>query len=116
MLEKIKNKLPVVLNQESYFFDIFENCLVLRYENETVREINEVILLDIERQRKEVWPNLNPKSKKVLYWFSKVGKILDYPEFNPHITFSKDFKGNPTEFPEFKNKIVLYAPNFKFKD
>ena len=44
LLEKIKNKLPVVLNQESYFFDIFENCLVLRYENETVREINEVIL------------------------------------------------------------------------
>ena len=71
--------------------------------------------MDIERQKNEVWPNMNERFKDTLSKFSLNGTIQKRPEFNPHVTFSKRFEDNLVEIPKFEEDIVLYAPSFKFK-
>jgi hypothetical protein len=115
LLREINKHLPIMLEPETYFFDIFENCLFLRYENRIVRDIKDIIISDIERQKKEVWPNLNDNSMKMLEQFNNTGNVQKYPQFNPHITFSKRFSGDLKILPQFGEEITLYASSFKFK-
>ncbi|MEK6760292.1 MAG: hypothetical protein AABX93_00015 [Nanoarchaeota archaeon] len=115
LLDEIRENLPIVLNPETYFFDVFGNYLVLRYEDKKVRWINNLLKLDVERQKKEVWPNLEEDAVKILKRFSLNGDAQKYFQFNPHISFSKRFYGNLVEIPKFEEEIVLYAPSFKFK-
>ncbi len=116
LLHGLNDKLPILLDDSTYFFDIFENCLVLRYEDERVREINRILIQDLTRQKKEVWPNLNPSGIRTADQFPKEGKISLYSHFNPHITFSKKFsKKKLGKLPPFKEFLVLQSTNFVFK-
>ena len=116
LLDRLKKKLPIELDFRTYFFDIFEGCLVLRYENETFRAINKMLLSDIERQIRHVWPNLDEYGRKILGNFSKEEPATIYPEFNPHITISKKFeRHNLGTLLQFAKEIVLDTPNFYFE-
>lgn len=116
LLLDLKDKLPIKLNPQTYFFDVFERCLVLRYDDEKVREINEMLKEDIERQRENVWPNLNSCGIRTVNQFNKEEEICKYFNFNPHLTFSKNFKEEELKkLPPFEEFLILKSTNFIFK-
>lgn len=115
LLRNLNEMLPVELNNQTYFFDVFGSYLVLRYDNKKVREINDMLKGDIERQRENVWPNLNQVEMEILKQFSLTDEAQKYPYFNPHITFSKNFDSNNLKkLSLFDKELILDAPNFKF--
>lgn len=117
LLQNLNEILPIELRNQTYFLDVFESCLVLRYENEKVRKINEMLKENIGRQMERVWPNLNQQEMEILKQFSLTDEAQKYPYFNPHITFSKNFgEGKLKKLPPFEEFLILDSANFKFKE
>ena len=80
---------PIEINPP-YFVDIFgENELVLRYESDLIKRLNEFI-------GKEEKP------------------VTEYTTFNPHITIAKNFpKGKLEEITDFREKISFDSIEWK---
>ena len=96
---------PIKISPETYYFDTFGNsCLVLRYENETVRELHHYLEKKVQLQDPE---KLNDVERKILKEYSHQNQYKIYRDFSPHITLTGGFCGNLGELPSFKHELVF---------
>ena len=82
--------LPLEIATETYCLDTFgKNHLVLRYDNRSVRDIEEML-------------------RKMRPYCDEKGFSEEYVNFNPHITIAKNFDPKQLRFlPMFDGKIVF---------
>lgn len=86
-------RLPIKLDPKTYSLDVFgKNELVLKYENESVREIE----LFLRKRKKE-------------NFFSK-----EYSSFSPHITLGKNFDREHLKFSPFLLNEALMFDSFSW--
>lgn len=102
----ICNYFPIRISPKTYYFDIFgKDCLVLRYENETIRELHHYLKKEVGLQDPE---KLNEIEREILKEYSRQKQPEIYPDFNPHITLTRAvFQGNLNELPSFKEELVF---------
>lgn len=113
--DEINSRLPIELDPKTYFWDIFGECLVLRYDNKLVKKIHETLLSEVKRQQTKIWSNLNEFENDILNRFFMQGERAVYPEFSPHITLSKKFdKEKLDKLVLFQREIILDNITFKF--
>lgn len=96
---------PIKISPETYYFDIFGNgCLVLGYENETVRDLHQYLEKKVQLQVPE---KLNEMERKILGEYSRQNQYKIYSDSRPHITLTEGFWGNLDELPSFKHELVF---------
>jgi len=91
--EKLMSSLPIEISP-NYSLEIFgRNCLVLRYENSNVLELEEFL--------KEI----------------AIGNSKMYGKFNPHITLVKEFNRGHLKFLSvFEKKLIFDSFSWDFYD
>ena len=96
---------PIKISPETYYFDTFGNsCLVLRYENETVRELHHYLEKKVQLQDPE---KLNDVERKILKEYSHQRQQEIRPYFRPHITLARGLKDNLNDLSSFKEELVF---------
>lgn len=85
--------LPIILNPKTYSLDVFENNLVLRYDNKKVQELNKLLMKTALRQMIngycEEREELSEKDRNIIKKHINRKRTSLIYDFNPHITLAK---------------------------
>ena len=103
--EKIESRLPLILDPNTYFFNIFTpDCLVLCYENSNFRSLKDILNKEQSTQYIE-----GPRTFQELMILKTHSTHRKSPFFisPPHITIAKNYKGNIEDLPDFDESLVL---------
>ena len=113
IVDEIKDSLPLTIDPESYFFEVFGegNCFALRYENKGVRLLKKKLTQEGFRQLTgDFHSSLSDAEIEIQKKYKrqkKNKKTIIYPIFNPYITLSNLFHGSLDTLSPFTEKITF---------
>ena len=109
ILQEIMSRIPITISPEHHSLNVFgEGGLVLRYESEVVRDLNDLLIREGARQVIVEYSSLGDEEINVLreYFLQRRGMV--YTKFNPHISLARNFNGGDLEnLTVFDEEIVF---------
>lgn len=113
-IDMIKSVLPIRLHPPNYQLDIFDNNLVLKYQDTIVERVHSTIMGEALKHSIHGYEDLSEEELDILSESLKQKRQAPiYANLNSHITLAKKFQGDFSKIPLPKMQLMFDRVSWK---